>query len=125
MAVIASRDANGSAAIVKRAFFALVLTMAATSLHLPVSYALVKWTCQAGHRGPLLLVALGAAFATLGSAWLTWSGRARLRKRASDEPAGPVDLARFVTNVALGVALVLLLFVGVSTFAILVLSPCE
>lgn len=111
--------------MVKRAFAALVVTMVATSLHLPISYALVKWTCQAGHRSPLLAVALGAAIATLASAWLTWSGRARLRRRARDEPAGPVDLATFVTNVALGVTLVLLLFVGASTFAVLVLSPCE
>jgi hypothetical protein len=123
MALTPSRETGAS--IVTRAWMALMLTMLATSLYLPVSYALVKWTCRSDQRLPLLLVALVTAVTALGSAWFTWSRRARLQSRPHDPADDDKGLGRFSADVALGTTLMLLLFVAVSTFAPLVLSPCE
>jgi hypothetical protein len=107
-----------------RAWGALLLGTAAAGLHLPVSYALVKWTCAAGHRTPLVLLALAALAATMVAAGIAWSCCRWSQGRGSDAADTGADRALFLGRVGLGTNLILALFILLSGVGLLVVSPC-
>ena len=96
----------------------------AAALHLQVSYALVKWTCATGGTGLLIAVAAVACIVSLAGAWLGWSLMGRM-PQVSEAGACRVDRSFFIAVVAIGLDVLLALFVIVSAFAVFVLSPCE
>ena len=107
-----------------QAWAALAAGMLATGLHLPVSYALVKWACATDRRAVLILIAVVAFLITIAGAWLAWSCQSRLRAHADTRGAAPSDRSLFVAQTALGTDIVLALFIAASTIGPLVLSPC-
>lgn len=103
---------------------ALAAGMLAGAVHLPVSYALVKWSCATNQRTALILLALGAFLVTAGATWLAWSCQSRLRARIDATGQAPTDRSLFVAELALGTDAILALFIAASTVGPLVLSPC-
>src|SRR5829696_7019638 len=74
----------------------------AAALHLPVSYALVKFACRWQQRAPLLMVAVAALLlASIGAA-LAWRCHARLHDQADEHGHRPMDRNLFLARVALG-----------------------
>jgi hypothetical protein len=116
--------ANGADRAMTRSWTALALGMLAAALHLPVSYALVKWSCAANQRTVLVLLALVALSVTAAGAWLAWSCQAHLRSRAEADGDALVARSLFIAQVALGTDAILALFIAASTVGPLVLSPC-
>lgn len=97
----------------------------AAGLHLQVGYALVKPAC--GSRQTWILVGVAAVCGALAiaGAWLGWRCLVRIGP-AKDEGGGRrLDRSYLMATVAIGLDLLLLLFIVTSTFPILVLSPCE
>jgi cytochrome bd-type quinol oxidase subunit 2 len=103
---------------------ALALGMLAAGVHLPVSYALVKWSCAAHQRTVLVTLAVMAFLVTLGATWLAWSAHASLKARADAQGAGPADRSLFVAQMAVGIDVMLALFIAASTIGPLAISPC-
>lgn len=107
-----------------RSWTALAMGMLAAGLHLPVSYALVKWSCASNQRTVLVLLAVVAFLVAAGGAWIAWSCQAQLRSRADPQGEAPADRSLFVAQVAVGTDVILALFIAASTVGPLVLSPC-
>ena len=104
---------------------ALTAGPAAAALHLPVSYALVKFACGWQRRTPLLLEAVGALLLASAGVWLAWTCEVRWRAIADEQGNRPDDRSLFLARVALGTNLTLALFIAGTVVATLVLSPCE
>ena len=104
---------------------ALAAGPAAAALHLPVSYALVKFACAWQRRTPLLMVALAALLLAAAGVWLAFASEARLRAAADEQGGRPIDRSLFLARVALGTNLTLALFIAGTAVATMVLSPCE
>ena len=103
---------------------ALFVGPVAAGLHLQISYALVKWTCATGGTVVLIAVAALACGLSLAGAWLAWSLLARMRQ-VSEDGGRRIDRSFFLAIVAIGLDVLLALFVVISAFAVFVLSPCE
>lgn len=116
-----TRDADR---VVSRAWTALAAGLLAVALHLPVSYALVKWSCATHQRTTLLLLAILAFLITVAGAGMAWSCQARLRAHADASGAAPGDRSLFVAQAALGIDAILALFIAASVIGPLVISPC-
>ena len=103
---------------------ALGAGLLAAGLHLPVSYALVKWSCATNQRGALIVLSAIAFCVTAGGAWLAGVCQSRLRSPADTDGAAQRDRSVFVAQAALGIDAILALFIAASTIGPLVLSPC-
>jgi hypothetical protein len=107
-----------------RSWTALAMGMLASGLHLPVSYALVKWSCAADQRTALVLIAVVAFLITAAGAWIAWSCQAQLRSENDANGDAAADRSLFVAQMAMGIDVILALFIAASTVGPLVLSPC-
>jgi hypothetical protein len=115
---------NGANRAMNRSSTALAMGMLASGLHLPVSYALVKWSCAANQRAALVVLAVVAFLITAAGARIAWSCQARLRSRTDANDDAPADRSLFVAQMAMGIDIILALFIAASTVGPLVLSPC-
>jgi hypothetical protein len=98
--------------------------MLAAGLHLPVSYALVKWSCATNQRAALIALSAIAFCVTAGGALLAGICHSRLRSRADVDDATPSHRSVFVAQAALGVDAILALFIAASTIGPLLVWPC-
>ena len=108
----------------KQAWVALAAGMLAAGLHLPVSYALVKWSCATDQRAALIAIAAVAFMIAAAGAGLAWSSQSRLGTRTDERGAAPSDRSLFVARAVLGTDAILALFIAASTVGPLLLSPC-
>lgn len=97
----------------------------AFGFHLQVGYALVKWACSRDARWTLSAVALAALALALAGAWLGWVCLARVRGIADERGGTTVDRSYFMAQVAIGLNLLIALFILNSAFPRFLLSPCE
>jgi cytochrome bd-type quinol oxidase subunit 2 len=107
-----------------RTWMAMAAGALAAGLHLPVSYALVKWSCATNQRTVLVLLAVVAFLVAAAGAWLAWSCESQLRANADETGQAPADRSLFLARAALGIDVILALFIAASSYAPLVLSPC-
>lgn len=106
-------------------WFALAAGPLAAALHLPVSYALVKFACSWHQRLPLLLVGVASLLLSGAGVVLAWRCHARLHTEANERGHRPKDRSLFLARVALGNDVMLLLFIAGTIVSMTVLSPCE
>ena len=97
----------------------------AFALNLQIGYALVKWACSREQEFLLTLVAAASFGLTAWGAWIGWTCLARLRGTADEQGGRQEDRSYFMAVVAIGLNLLLGLWVLTSAFPPLVLSPCE
>jgi hypothetical protein len=97
----------------------------AFAFNLQVGYALVKWACSREQEFLLTLVA-AIAFGLAGwGAWLGWTCLVKVRGAAEEQGGRQIDRSYFMALIAIGLNLLLALWIVTSAFPQLVLSPCE
>jgi hypothetical protein len=103
----------------------LLVPVAAWFIDLQTSYAMVKWACDEGRGGLLLLVPAGSLILVATSGWLGWDCWTRLRREATDEGGRSIDRSRFLALAGLSTSAIFALLILVSLFPRVWLSPCE
>jgi hypothetical protein len=97
----------------------------ATALTLQVGYALVKWACATRHRDVLIIVTIGAVFASALGAALGWWCLEQAGATAADHGGRTVDRSAFLAVVSIGFNLLLALLAILWIVPPFILSPCE
>ena len=97
----------------------------AFALNLQIGYALVKWACSREQEFLLPLVAVLALALTGWGAWLGWQCLVKVRESANEEGGRVVDRSYFMAVVAIGLNILLALWVLTTMIPPVVLSPCE
>ena len=104
----------------------VLLPVAAWALDVQTSYALVKWSCATGVRGPLLMVPAFSLGLVAWAAVLSWGCWRRLREeRPEDDGSRLVDRSYFLAVAGLSLSAITTLFVLTTFMPRLWLSPCE
>jgi hypothetical protein len=97
----------------------------AFGFNLQVGYALVKWACSREQTFVLTLVAAGALALAGWGAWLGWTLLTQVSATADERGGRMIDRSYFMAQVAIGLNLLIALWILTSTFPQVILSPCE